>query len=150
MADLGVEFIEQPLTIEATDDDKRRVFAESALPIIADEDCQTQDDVAACHGLYHGVNVKICKCGGLSPALSMLRQGRSLGMKTMVGCMVESSIGISGAAQFLPLLDYADLDGAVLLRDEPASGVRIDKGIVRLSDLMGCGGTLDTERLKYF
>lgn len=127
---LGVEFIEQPLPAEASPDDMRLVFEKSVLPIIADESCRTTPDVAACHGLFHGVNVKLCKCGGLTPALAMLRQARSLGMKTMVGCMVETSIGISAAAHLLPLLDYADLDGAILLKEDPASGVEIKHGNV--------------------
>jgi len=127
---LGVEFIEQPLPAEASSDDLRRVYEQSVLPIIADESCRTTPDVAACHGLFHGVNVKLCKCGGLTPALAMLRQARALGMKTMVGCMVETSIGISAAAHLLPLLDYADLDGAILLKEDPASGVEIHRGRV--------------------
>ncbi len=150
LADLGVEFIEQPLPIEASREHKLQVFEKSALPVIADEDCQRRQDVDTCHGLYHGVNIKICKCGGLTPALSMLRSARTLGMKTMVGCMVESSIGISGAAQLLPLLDFADLDGAVLLRDEPASGVKLSKGVITLSKLPGCGSELDRERLPQY
>jgi L-Ala-D/L-Glu epimerase len=142
LAELGVQFIEQPLPPNATRDEQLRIFNESNLPIIADESCQQKADVAACHGLFHGVNVKICKCGGLSPALDMLREARQLGMKTMVGCMIESSIGISGAAQLLPLLDYADLDGAVLLAQDPATGVRMDRGIVNLSSRYGCGAEL--------
>lgn len=142
LAELGVEFIEQPLPADAPDDDHRRVFHGSRLPIIADENCQTSADVTRCHGRFHGVNVKLCKCGGLTPALRMLRQARELGMRTMVGCMIESSIGISGAAHLLPLLDYADLDGAVLLRDDPAIGVTIDRGSVRLAAAPGTGGRL--------
>ncbi len=150
LADLGVEFIEQPLTIDASQEDKLRVFANSVLPIIADEDCQVMSDIDKCNGLYHGVNVKICKCGGLTPALEMLVKARRLGLKTMVGCMVESSVGISGAAQLLPLLDYADLDGAVLLRDEPCTGVSIMKGKVVLPAVNGCGSDLDRSRLNAF
>lgn len=150
LAELGVEFIEQPLPPDSPTDQKRKVYENSALPIIADEDCQIIDDVEKCVGLYHGVNVKVCKCGGLSPALEMLTHARNQGLKTMVGCMVEGSIGISGAAQLLPLLDYADLDGAVLLSDEPARGVKVDKGIVKMSDLPGCGGEFDWERLDRF
>lgn len=136
---LNVEFIEQPLTADASDADKERVFSESTLPIVADENCQTEDDVTACHGFFHGINVKLCKCGGLTPALRMLQQARELGMKTMVGCMIESSIGISAAAQLLPLLDYADLDGAILLSDDPATGIQIDQGKVALADRYGTG-----------
>jgi len=130
LQNLGVEFIEQPLPAEAAQEEMKLVFEQSVLPIIADESCRTRDDVALCHGLFHGINVKLCKCGGLTPALAMLRQARSLGMKTMVGCMVETSIGISAAAHLLPLLDYADLDGAILLKSDPASGVQIVRGHV--------------------
>ena len=150
LAELGVEFIEQPLPNTASESDKQTVRRESALPIIADEDCQTESDVARCAGSFDGVNVKLCKCGGLTPALRMLRNAKSLGLKTMVGCMVESSIGISGAAQLLPLLDYADFDGATLLKDEPAEGVSIDHGNVILSYRDGCGGELIRDRLPEF
>ncbi|MCS7467828.1 dipeptide epimerase [Stieleria sp. ICT_E10.1] len=150
LADLGVEFIEQPLPIDASREDKQRVYRESVLPIIADEDCQVFDDVQRCRGLYHGVNVKLCKCGGLSPALQMLKNARRLGLKTMIGCMVESSVGISGAAQLLPLLDFADLDGAVLLADEPCVGVVVDQGKIVPSRLAGCGSDLNHERLPEF
>lgn len=150
LADLNVEFIEQPLPVDASTADKQKLFADSALPIVADEDCQVQADVEKCHRRYHGVNVKICKCGGLTPALTMLRQARELGMATMVGCMIESSIGISGAAQLLPLLDYADLDGAILLQDEPATGVEILNGTVLRPEAAGCGTTIDPDRIRSF
>ncbi|QDV46049.1 L-Ala-D/L-Glu epimerase [Stieleria neptunia] len=150
LADLGVEFIEQPLPIDASREDKQRVYRESVLPIIADEDCQVFEDVQRCRGLYHGVNVKLCKCGGLSPALQMLTTARQLGLKTMIGCMVESSVGISGAAQLSPLLDFADLDGAVLLADEPCVGVAVDLGKIVPSRLAGCGSDLNRERLPEF
>ena len=142
LAELGVEFIEQPLPADASEDQKRMVFELSALPIIADESCQVSADVETCRSFFHGINVKICKCGGLTPAKSMLQQARQWGMKTMVGCMVESSIGISAAAQLLPLLDYADLDGAILLSKDPASGVVIDKGHVHLSQQAGTSAKL--------
>lgn len=150
LRELGVEFIEQPLPPQATIEQKREVFSQSVLPIIADEDCQIERDVALCHGLYHGINVKVCKCGGLTPALAMLRQARSLKMQTMIGCMVESSIGISAAAQLAALLDYADLDGAELLSRDPAQGVHIDHGTIQWSPLAGCGGTLKTATLTSF
>jgi L-Ala-D/L-Glu epimerase len=139
LKNLGVEFIEQPLPADASSDAHRRVHDESSLPIIADENCLAESDVEKCSGFFHGVNVKLCKCGGLTPALRMLRQARSLGMKTMVGCMVESSVGISAAAQLLPLLDYADLDGAILLADDAAEGVTVNNGVVRLGQRFGNG-----------
>ncbi len=150
LEELNVEFIEQPLPIDASSNDKRQLYLNSALPIIADEDCQVISDVAACHGHYHGINVKICKCGGLTPALKMLNQARELEMKTMVGCMIESAVGISAAAQLLPLLDFADLDGAILLRDQPAHGVDIDQGRVARPDGPGCGSGLDFNSLPSF
>lgn len=139
LAKLGVEFIEQPLPNNAPASDMREVYQHSALPIIADENCQIETDVERCEGFFHGINVKLCKCGGLTPGLRMLRMARQLGLQTMVGCMIESSIGISAAAHLAPLLDYADLDGAVLLKTDPASGVVIDKGQIRLCDAAGGG-----------
>ena len=150
LAQLGVEFIEQPLPITASDADKRRVYEASVLPIVADEDCQRAGDVDDCAGFFHGINVKLCKCGGLTPALRMLHRARELELKTMVGCMVESSIGISGAAQLLPLLDFADLDGAVLLADDPARGVIVDHGVIKPSERFGCGAELVAERVETF
>ncbi|UUO09160.1 dipeptide epimerase [Blastopirellula sp. J2-11] len=142
LADLHVEFIEQPLPNTATAEEMRHVYQNSVLPIIADENCQVEEDVARCEGFFHGVNVKLCKCGGLTPGLRMLRTARELGLKTMVGCMIESSIGISAAAHLAPLLDYADLDGAVLLKADPADGVIIDKGRIILSNTWGGGASL--------
>jgi L-Ala-D/L-Glu epimerase len=124
---LGVEFIEQPLA--AGDwDGMRRVFAESALPVIADESCLVEEDVDRCRGFFHGINIKLTKCGGMTPARRMIGRGRTLGMKVMIGCMTESTVGISAIAQFLPLLDYVDMDGAVLIAKDVASGVRLEKG----------------------
>lgn len=139
---LGVEFIEQPLAAEASRQEHALVHRESALPIVADESCCTVEDVKRCVEFFDGINVKLCKCGGLTPAIQMLREARSSGLRTMVGCMIESSIGISAAAQLLPLLDYADLDGATLLADDPAEGVEIHKGVVTLPDRLGCGAIL--------
>jgi len=142
LAALGVEFIEQPLPAEADEQEHRRVHRQSALPVVADESCQVEADVARCRGLFHGVNVKLCKCGGLTPGARMLREARELGMKTMIGCMVESSVGISAAAQLAPLLDYADLDGAELLAKDAAEGVIIDNGLIRLASTPGNGVSL--------
>lgn len=126
---LGVSFIEQPL---AVDDIKgmKKLFAESVLPIFADESCQTEEDIAKAKGLFHGVNIKLAKCGGITPARRMIREARQLGLQVMVGCMVESSVGISAIAQLLPFLDIADLDGALLLKTDPAVGVKIVDGAV--------------------
>ena len=89
--------------------------------------------------------MKLSKCGGLTPALQMMKRARELGLQTMLGCMIESSVGISAGAQLLPMLDYADLDGAVLLRDDPARGVVVNKGRIQLLDSPGTGAELVPE-----
>jgi L-Ala-D/L-Glu epimerase len=127
LADLGVEFIEQPLPADDWSG-VRRVFQESALPIIADESCIIESDVDRCAGRFHGINIKLVKCGGLTPARRMIARARQLGLKVMVGCMTESTVGISAIAQLLPLLDYVDMDGAALLASDIATGVRLDCG----------------------
>lgn len=147
LLELGVEFIEQPLPPDAPPSEHAWVLAESALPIIADENCCVPTDVRRCVGFFHGVNIKLCKCGGLTPAVQMLREARSLGLRTMVGCMVESSIGISASAQLLPLLDYCDLDGALLLASDPAVGVSVEQGVISLPRRSGCGGILRDDSL---
>ncbi|MEW4565461.1 dipeptide epimerase [Bremerella sp. JC770] len=143
-AKLGVEFIEQPLPVHAPIAAKRTVFEESALPIIADESCQREEDVRQCDGLFHGINIKLCKCGGLTPAFRMLDEAHSRRLKTMVGCMIESEVAISAAAQLAPRLDYVDLDGAVLLARQPAQGVKVHRGSIARPVGFGCGVHLDS------
>ncbi|TLV00029.1 dipeptide epimerase [Dyadobacter luticola] len=141
LKDLGVEFIEQPLP--ATDlEGMKEVFAKSALPVIADESCIIESDVAKCQGLFHGVNVKLTKCGGPTAAKRMLAEARSLGMKTMVGCMTESSVGISLIAHLLPLLDYVDMDGSLLIKNDPATGVTFNFGNILYAAENGSGASL--------
>lgn len=136
--ELGVEFIEQPLPAHNWDG-MRKVFAESALPIIADESCVLPADVRRCQGFFHGVNVKAVKCGGITPARRMLQEARELGLQTMIGCMTESTVGISAIAQLLPWVDYADIDGAALLATDIAEGVRVNRGVCEFSDRPGTG-----------
>ncbi len=138
---LGVEFIEQPLKADQWDD-LRRVREHSVLPIIADESCIVESDVSRCHGVFHGINIKLVKCGGLTPARRMIAEARRLGLSVMVGCMTESTVGISAIAQLLPLLDYVDMDGAVLLAKDIADGVRLDHGRCIYPDRPGNGVTL--------
>jgi L-alanine-DL-glutamate epimerase-like enolase superfamily enzyme len=140
LAELGVVFIEQPLK---TDDlnGQREVFAHSSLPILADESCQTEADVARCAEFFHGINIKVVKCGGLLPARRMIAHARQLNLQVMAGCMTESSVGISAIAQLLPELDYADLDGSMLLAHDPAEGVTFDPvtGFANYPALAGTG-----------
>lgn len=143
LKELGVVFIEQPLK---PDDlmGQFEVFGHSVLPIIADESCQTEADVDACAGLFHGINIKVVKCGGLLPARRMIDRARQLKLSVMVGCMTESSVGISAIAQLLPELDYADMDGAMLLADDPATGVTFnpETGMVQYPEGFGTGVVL--------
>ncbi len=138
---LGVEFIEQPLAADDIEGMKQ-VFAESALPVIADESCILESDVIKCNGLFHGVNIKLTKCGGLTSAKRMIAEAKSLGMKTMVGCMTESSVGISAIGHLLPLLDYVDMDGSLLIKNDPATGVTFDYGKVIYTAQNGTGAYL--------
>lgn len=141
LKELGVEFIEQPLKADNWKG-HRKVFLNAVLPIIADESCQIETDVNKCYNHFHGINVKLVKCGGLTPAKRMLLKSKELGMKTMVGCMTESSVGISAIGHLLPLLDYVDMDGALLLKEDIAKGVTIEKGHIKYSTLNGIGAEL--------
>lgn len=141
LAELGVELIEQPLPMEAMEP-MRRLRDASPLPLIADESCQGEADVARCAAGFHGINIKLVKCGGLTPARRMIAEARRLGLKTMVGCMTESTVGISAIAQLLPLLDYVDMDGAALLAQDIATGVRVERGRAIFPPTPGCGVTL--------
>tara|TARA_R110000868_G_scaffold21326_2_gene88609 strand:+ start:7393 stop:8403 length:1011 start_codon:yes stop_codon:yes gene_type:complete len=138
---LGVEFLEQPMKADNWDAHKE-VFKYSVLPIIADESCIIEEDVAKCHNHFHGVNIKLVKCGGLTPGRRMIQEAKKLGLKTMVGCMTESSVGISAIAHLLPQLDYVDMDGALLLAEDIANGVTIKEGKINYSKLNGTGVTL--------
>jgi L-alanine-DL-glutamate epimerase-like enolase superfamily enzyme len=135
---LNVEFIEQPL--KANDwQGQREVFKNSFLPIVADESCITESDIAKCHNHFHGVNIKLMKCGGITPGKRMIAEAKKLGLKTMVGCMTESTVGISAIAHLLPELDYVDMDGALLLAEDIASGVTIKNGKTYYPDRTGTG-----------
>ncbi|MBN3520920.1 dipeptide epimerase [Algoriphagus lutimaris] len=138
---LGVEFMEQPLGKDDLDGMKE-VFKYSKLPVIADESCMVESDVKKCHGLFHGINVKLVKAGGITPGLRMIHEAKSLGMKTMVGCMTESSIGITAIAHIAPLLDYVDMDGAMLLAKDPATGVKITPEKITFPEGNGIGASL--------
>lgn len=136
--DLNVEFIEQPL---AKDDWEgiKFLFDKSPLPLIADESCVKEEDVKKCKDHFHGINIKLTKCGGITPALRMIQEARSFDMKVMMGSMNEGSIGTGAIAQMLPMLDYVDMDGPLLLADDNAEGVTFDFGKVQYLDEPGLG-----------
>jgi len=141
LAKLNVEFMEQPLGKDDLEGMKE-VFRYSKLPVIADESCIVESDVKKCHGLFHGINVKLVKAGGITPGLRMIHEAKSLGMKTMVGCMTESSVGITAIAHIAPLLDYVDMDGAMLLAKDIAKGVEITPERVTFPEGNGIGAVL--------
>ncbi|HEY4217396.1 MAG TPA: dipeptide epimerase [Gemmatimonadaceae bacterium] len=138
LVECGVEYVEQPLPAHDIDG-LRFVHERSALPVIADESCIVATDVARLAGSVGGINIKLSKCGGLREALKMIATARSHGMLVMAGCMIETSLGITAAAHFAPLLDYADFDGAALLADDPYSGATIHGGRIVIPDAPGLG-----------
>ena len=138
LAPFGIEFVEQPV---AGDDlaGLRYVRERSPLPIIADESCVTLADVPRVAGCCDGINIKLAKCGGITNALKLVAAARAHGLKVMLGCMVSSSLAITAAAQISPLVDYADLDGALLIADDPFAGVHVEHGRMLLPDEPGLG-----------
>jgi L-alanine-DL-glutamate epimerase-like enolase superfamily enzyme len=136
---LGVEFLEQPLNA-VNWEGMKQVMHHSILPIMADESCIVETDVEKCALYFSGVNIKLTKCGGLTPALRMIKKAKSLGLKVMVGCMTESTVGISAIAQLLPQLDYVDMDGALLLKEDIADGVIIQKDAKLIFPTLGGTG----------
>lgn len=142
LKELGVEFLEQPLKADDWEG-MEQVMHQSVLPIIADESCIVENDVEKCALHFSGINIKLTKCGGLTPALRMIQKAKEFDLQVMVGCMTESSVGISAIAQLLPQLDYVDMDGALLLKEDIANGVQIDSdGKVVFPTLGGSGITL--------
>ena len=141
LKEFGVEFLEQPLVPEDLDGlgEVRRVAAKHQIPIVVDESCLVAADIPRLAGRVDGINIKLAKCGSLREALRMIATARAHGMLVMVGCMIETSLGITAAAHFTPLVDAADLDGAALTVDDPFSGATIDQGQIRLPTEPGLG-----------
>ncbi len=138
LAEFGVTVLEQPLVPEDLAG-LARVTRHANIPVIADESCRTAADIPPLVGAVDGINIKLAKCGGLREALRMIAVARAHGLMVMVGCMIESSIGITAAAHFTPLVDIVDLDGAALLATDPFVGARISGGQVTLPDDPGLG-----------
>jgi L-alanine-DL-glutamate epimerase-like enolase superfamily enzyme len=134
----GIELIEQPV---AADDFEglALVHRHSPVPIIADESCVTLADVPRVAGAVDGINIKLAKCGGLGNALKMIHAARAHHLQVMLGCMVSSSLAVTAAAHLSPLVDFADLDGPLLLERDPFAGVRFEKGRILLPDGPGLG-----------
>ena len=137
LARLGVEYVEQPLP--AGDPDGAELRRRSSIPIYVDEDCHTAADVAACAEIAHGINIKLAKSGGIREAVRMAHVARGLGLGVMLGCMVESGLGIAAGCVVAPLCDHVDLDGNLLLASDPCPGVAFVDGVQVSSDAPGLG-----------
>jgi L-alanine-DL-glutamate epimerase-like enolase superfamily enzyme len=137
LARLGVEYVEQPLP--AGDPGGAELKRRSELPIYVDEDCHTLEDVAACAERAHGVNLKLAKSGGIREAMRMVHAARALGLGVMIGCMVESTLGIAAACPVASLCDHVDLDGNILLAEDPWDGVELVDGVQLPSERPGLG-----------
>jgi len=139
LKELGVELVEQPLAKDDWDG-MRKLFSESPLPLFADEACVAEKDVEKCFGHFHGINIKLTKCSGITPARRMISKAKELDLKLMLGCMNESSVGTAAIAQLAPLVDHVDMDGPLLLAEDPAEGVGFDNGkIIYRNDVAGLG-----------
>jgi L-alanine-DL-glutamate epimerase-like enolase superfamily enzyme len=137
LAELGVKYVEQPLP--AGDEGGVALKEASPLPVYLDEDCHTLADVAGCAERGHGVNLKLAKSGGIREACRMAHAARALGLGVMLGCMIETGLGIAAGCQVAPLCDYVDLDGNLLLAEDPWSGVDFVDGIQMPSEAPGLG-----------
>lgn len=138
LAALGIELIEQPL---AKDDweGMQELYEVSPLPLIADESCVVESDVEKCRDYFHGINIKLTKCSGITPARRMIAKARTLGLKVMLGSMNETTVGSAAVAHLSPLADYLDMDGTLLLQEDVATGIVIEEGRRSLSSEPGLG-----------
>ncbi len=139
LAALGVELIEQPLAKDNWEG-MATLFNQSPLPLFADESCVAENDVEKCHNHFHGINIKLTKCSGITPARRMITKARELGMQVMLGCMNESSVGAAAIAQLAPMVDFVDMDGPLLLGEDIGEGVGFDNGkIIYRENIAGLG-----------
>jgi L-Ala-D/L-Glu epimerase len=135
---LGIELVEQPLAKDNCNDMKV-LYEKSSLPLFADESCVFENDVEKCAACFHGINIKLVKCSGITPALRMIEKARQLNVKVMMGSMNECTVGSAAIAHFLPQLDYVDMDGPLLLKEDITRGLTYNNGVVTVSDAAGLG-----------
>lgn len=141
---LGVELIEQPLAKDNWEGMKE-LYNFSPIPLIADESCVVETDVEKCVNHFHGINIKLTKCSGITPARRMIQKARELNMKVMMGSMNECSVGAAANANFIPQLDYLDMDGPLLLKEDAAEGLYFNQGEVSILGTKGLGITLKND-----
>ncbi len=138
LKDLGVELVEQPLAKDDWDGMKR-LYKESLLPLYADESCVVEQDVDRCKDHFHGINIKLTKCSGITPARRMIKRAKDLDIKVMIGCMNESTVGSAAIAHLLPFIDHVDMDGPLLLEEDVATGISYEYGKIGYSGKPGLG-----------
>src|SRR5204862_6878564 len=129
-----IEFVEQPMAAESEPKDMAWLKQHSPLPLFADESYHDPSDISRCVDCFHGVNVKLVKTGGITPAYDALQAARSAGLKTMIGCMIESSLLITAAAHLAELADHLDIDGNLLIQNDPFQGVSSRVGVLSFAD----------------
>lgn len=138
LKDLDVELIEQPLA--ANDwESMKTLFNESQVPLIADESCASENEVEECRGYFNGINIKLTKCSGITPAMRMIKNARNFGLQVMIGCMNETTVGTAAIAHLLPAVDHADADGPLLLASDIATGLSYNNGRITASEKPGLG-----------
>ena len=147
LAKLGVELVEQPLEKDNWDGMKL-LYEKSPLPLFADESCVFEKDVDKCARHFHGINIKLTKCSGITPAKRMILKARELNIKVMMGSMNESTVGSSAIAHFIPQLDYLDADGPLLLAQDIAAGLEYNYGNLTLSAATGLGVVVNAELIS--
>lgn len=135
---LNVELIEQPLAKDNWEGMKI-LYQQSNIPLFADESCVFENDIEQCVNHFHGINIKLTKCSGITPAIRMIKKARELNLKVMMGSMNECTLGAAANANFLPQLDYVDMDGPLLLKEDIATGLQINNGKVSISGKSGLG-----------
>lgn len=144
MATMNVEFVEQPLTKE-DQEGMTWLYERSPLPLVADESCVFEQDVASCEHQFHAINIKLTKCTGITPALRMIADARVRNMKIMLGCMNESTVGSAALAHLAPLVDWLDMDGPLLLAEDLATGLDYEYGKVSFPEEPGLGITISEQ-----
>ena len=135
---LNVELVEQPLE-KNNWEGMKILYEKSDLPLFADESCVQESDVEKCHHFFHGINIKLTKCSGLTPARRMIEKARQLDLKIMIGCMNETSIGTAAIAQLAPMIDFVDMDGTLLQNEKFGEGVDFEFGKILYYDIPGIG-----------
>ena len=140
--DYNIEFVEEPLKLGSEQNDYIKLYEESPLPLMADESCHTSQNIEWCAKYFHSINIKHTKCGGISEALRMIQKAKEHNLKIMLGCFSETTISIAAFAHISPLVDYADLDGSLLLKNEPFQAVKFQGSNIILKDAPGLGVVL--------